>query len=173
MESLLSLVETYGLPTVTIAAVILAAVRIIDHILKKQERESETEQKEIESRLDDTETLRSITREDRAWLVKEKERNELLVQKTMDMLREFSDCKGEVAQLKQEVDDEKTERLQEKTFWEQLRHQDLLERETEKLQMLGAIDELKRAYDELKRNYVELETQLKVKDQIIEQLKLK
>lgn len=150
-------IREFGLTTFVATAVILTALVIIN-------RFSKVYSDGVESHLDDTDILRTITKEDRSYLIQAQARNELLVESNMKMIRDLGECQNQLSLLKQEMEQEREEREEE-------RQREKMEREISKEQWEGLVRDLREKIEELHLRIVDLETIKGSQGYIIKQLK--
>lgn len=150
-------IREFGIATFVATSVILTALVIINRLSKNHSDK-------VESRLDDTETLRIITKEDRSYLVRAQERNELLVESNMKMIKDLGECQTQLSLLKQEIEQEREEREEE-------RQREERERQIVKEQWEGLVHDLREKIEDLRLRIVDLETINNSKDFVIKQLK--
>lgn len=153
LEQIAGYVREFGPMTVAIVAVIIVALIVIYRLMKTYtttiDRISKAEADKVESHLDDTETLRTITKEDRSYLVKAQERNELLVQSNLNMMKELGEIREELIGLRMKV-----------SGLEEIRQN-----------LEDYVAELKRELETLRLRIVDLESINNTKDAIITQLR--
>lgn len=145
---LAELLRMVGLSGFIIVAATKLTYKIADRESERRLRESELRAEDVRSRLDDTETLRTISKEDRLWLQKAQERNEILHEANIKMLREIIEYQSKLTEMTEELENSN-------------------ERCAERQQMLE--DKV----ESLESRCTDLESQLKAKEVIIQKYREK